>query len=59
MEIPLYTLSVMYSPDPVNFMELNSGLRGQQRKTFGFFSGVGCAMLILFRLFGYAGQATT
>jgi len=57
MEICLYTLSVMYSLGPVNFMGLNSGLTGQRRKIFGFFSGVGCAMLILFMQFGYAGQA--
>lgn len=57
MEIFLYTLSVMYSPGPVNFMGLNSGLTGQLKKTAGFFAGVGSAMLILFLLFGYMGQA--
>ncbi|CEI51740.1 hypothetical protein [Acinetobacter bereziniae] len=29
MEILLYTLSVMYSPGPVNFIGLNSGLTGK------------------------------
>lgn len=57
MEIFIYTLSMMYSPGPVNFMGLNSGLTGQLKKTFGFFAGVGTAMLILFLLFGYLGQA--
>nr|WP_174506650.1 LysE family transporter [Acinetobacter sp. Marseille-Q1620] len=57
MEIFLYTLSVMYSPGPVNFMGLNSGLTGQLKKTVGFFLGVGCAMLVLFILFGYLGEA--
>ena len=57
MEIFLYTLSVMYSPGPVNFMGLNSGLTGQFKKTIYFFMGVGCAMLLLFMIFGYAGAA--
>jgi hypothetical protein len=45
MEIFFYTLSVMYSPGPVNFMGLNAGLTGQFKKTIYFFIGVGCAML--------------
>lgn len=57
MEIFLYTLSVMYSPGPVNFMGLNSGLTGQFKKTIYFFIGVGCAMLMLFMIFGYIGAA--
>lgn len=57
MEIFLYTLSVMYSPGPVNFMGLNSGLTGQLKKTVGFYIGIGFAMLILFVLFGYIGEA--
>ncbi|PHM55813.1 LysE family translocator [Xenorhabdus sp. KK7.4] len=57
MEIFLYTLGVMYSPGPVNFMGMNSGLTGQFKKTIGFFIGVGCAMLILFIFLGYAGEA--
>lgn len=57
MEIFLYTLSVMYSPGPVNFMGLNSGLTGQFKQTIYFFMGVGCAMLMLFMIFGYAGAA--
>ncbi|MCH7313173.1 LysE family transporter [Acinetobacter sp. ANC 3882] len=57
MEIFLYTLSVMYSPGPVNFMGLNAGLNGQFSRTLGFFAGVGCSMLVLFIVFGYAGAA--
>ncbi|PHM62997.1 LysE family translocator [Xenorhabdus ishibashii] len=57
MEIFLYTLGVMYSPGPVNFMGMNAGLTGQFKKTIGFFIGVGCAMLTLFILLGYAGEA--
>ncbi|ENX57912.1 MULTISPECIES: LysE family translocator [Acinetobacter] len=57
MEIFLYSLSVMYSPGPVNFMGLNAGLTGQFSRTLGFFAGVGCSMLMLFVVFGYAGAA--
>lgn len=57
MEIFLYAFSVMYSPGPVNVMGLNAGLTGQFRKTVSFFIGVGCAMFVLFLLFGYTGEA--
>lgn len=57
MEIFLYTLSVMYSPGPVNFMGLNAGLTGQFKKTIYFFMGVGSTMLMLFMIFGYIGAA--
>lgn len=57
MDIFLYAFSVMYSPGPVNFMGLNAGLTGQFRRSTGFFVGVGCAMLVLFMLFGYTGEA--
>ncbi|WP_106803511.1 LysE family translocator [Pseudomonas sp. S5D5] len=57
MDIFLYAFSVMYSPGPVNFMGLNAGLTGQFRRSTGFFIGVGCAMLLLFVLFGYTGEA--
>ncbi|WP_248752179.1 LysE family translocator [Pseudomonas sp. MWU15-20650] len=57
MDIFLYAFSVMYSPGPVNFMGLNAGLTGKFRHCTGFFIGVGCAMLLLFALFGYTGEA--
>ncbi|MGY2288743.1 LysE family translocator [Pseudomonas sp. SDO528_S397] len=57
MDIFLYAFSVMYSPGPVNFMALNAGLTGRFRQSIGFFTGVGCALLVLFVLFGYTGQA--
>lgn len=57
MEIFIYTLSVMYSPGPVNFMGLNAGLTGQFRNCIGFFLGVGCAMMVLFVALGYLGEA--
>lgn len=57
MDIFLYAFSVMYSPGPVNFMGLNAGLTGKFRRSTGFFIGVGCAMLVLFVLFGYTSEA--
>ncbi|MDY7533789.1 LysE family translocator [Pseudomonas sp. Bout1] len=57
MDIFLYAFSVMYSPGPVNFMALNAGLTGKFRRSLGFFIGVGCALLVLFLLFGYTGEA--
>jgi threonine/homoserine/homoserine lactone efflux protein len=57
MDIFLYAFSVMYSPGPVNFMALNAGLTGRFRRSLGFFVGVGCALLVLFILFGYTGEA--
>jgi len=57
MDIFLYAFSVMYSPGPVNLMGLNAGLTGKFRRSMGFFVGVGCAMLVLFILFGYTGEA--
>jgi threonine/homoserine/homoserine lactone efflux protein len=57
MDIFLYAFSVMYSPGPVNLMGLNAGLTGKFGRSMGFFVGVGCAMLLLFILFGYTGEA--
>ena len=57
MDIFLYAFSVMYSPGPVNLMGLNAGLTGKFRRATGFYIGVGCAMLLMFVLFGYTGEA--
>ena len=57
MDIFLYAFSVMYSPGPVNLMGLNAGLTGKLRRSSGFYIGVGCAMLLMFVLFGYTGEA--
>ena len=57
MDIFLYAFSVMYSPGPVHFMALNAGLTGGFRRSLAFFVGVGCALLVLFILFGYTGEA--
>ena len=57
MDIFLYAFSVMYSPGPVNLMGLNAGLTGKLRRSTGFYIGVGSAMLLMFVLFGYTGEA--
>ena len=57
MDIFLYAFSVMYSPGPVNLMGLNAGLTGKLRRSSGFYIGVGCAMLLMFVVFGYTGEA--
>ena len=53
VEILAYAFGIMYTPGPVNLLSLNRGLNGQYR--FNFCIGVGCAMLLLFVLFGYSG----
>lgn len=57
MEIILYAIGMMYSPGPVNFMGLNAGLTGQFKQTINFFIGVGCAIMALFIVLGYIGEA--
>jgi len=57
MEIFLFTLSVMYSPGPVNALGFNAGLHGELRRTVGFFCGVGVAIFIQLIVLGYAGEA--
>lgn len=53
VEILAYAFGIMYTPGPVNLLSLNRGLNGQLRLNFCI--GVGCAMLLLFVLFGYTG----
>ncbi|OLQ85452.1 transporter [Vibrio ponticus] len=55
-EIFIYALAIMYSPGPVNFLGLHSGLSGLFKHSFGYFFGVGSAMLLLFLCFGYLGE---
>lgn len=55
LEIFIYAFGIMYTPGPVNLLTLNAGLHAQVRSTLAFCVGVGCAMLILFLLFGYTG----
>lgn len=57
MEIILYAMGMMYSPGPVNFMGLNAGLTGHFKQTINFFIGVGCAIMALFIILGYIGEA--
>ncbi|EPC00545.1 hypothetical protein L861_06280 [Litchfieldella anticariensis FP35 = DSM 16096] len=57
LDIFLYAVGIMYTPGPVNLLSLNAGLQNRFRQTFGFFGGVALAMLVLFLVFGYTGEA--
>lgn len=51
-----YAIGVMYTPGPINLLGLHSGVSGRLKETFGFFVGVGVAMLLLLLLFGWVGS---
>lgn len=55
LEIILYAVGVMYTPGPVNFIGLNSGIQ-KQGSMFGFFAGVSAAMFILFFMVSLLGE---
>lgn len=57
LEIFLYAIGIMYTPGPVNLLGLKSGMDNSVKSHFGFFVGIGSAMLILFLVLGYAGLA--
>ncbi|WP_397452615.1 LysE family translocator [Pseudomonas sp. NA-150] len=56
LELFLYAVGIMYTPGPVTLLAFNAGLDADTRAPFGFFFGVGAAMLVLLLLFGYSGQ---
>jgi len=55
VEILLYAFGIMYTPGPVNLLSLNGGLNGLTSQGWRFCAGVGCAMFLLFVVFGYTG----
>ncbi|WED24536.1 LysE family transporter [Vibrio sp. JC009] len=55
LEIFAYAFSVMYSPGPMNLLGLHSGIQGKAKAHFGFYVGVGAAMLILFISLSFLG----
>ncbi|MCV6591001.1 MAG: hypothetical protein OIF57_18565 [Marinobacterium sp.] len=55
VEILLYAFGIMYTPGPVNLLSLNGGINGHAVQGWRFCIGVGCAMWLLFLLFGYTG----
>ena len=57
LEMFLYGVGVMYTPGPVNITGLYLGLTNKFTRSFGFFYGVGIAMLTLFLIYGYLGEA--
>lgn len=56
IEIFAYAFGIMYTPGPCNLLSLNAGLNGNVKSTLRFCLGIGCAMLLLFLLFGYTGS---
>ncbi|MFD1383263.1 LysE family translocator [Rhodanobacter aciditrophus] len=57
LEILLFSLSIMYTPGPVNLLTLLAGVKGEGWRTLQFCLGVGVAMCLLFLLIGYLGEA--
>lgn len=55
LEILAYAFGIMYTPGPANLLSLNAGLNGHINSAIRFCLGVGCAMLLLFLMFGYVG----
>lgn len=55
VEILLYAFGIMYTPGPVNLLSLNGGLNGLAHQGWRFCAGVGCAMVLLFLVFGFTG----
>jgi len=52
----LYSISIIYSPGPINFLGLNQGINNRTNKSKGFFIGVGVAFLILLLVIAYTGE---
>jgi|LGOV01.1.fsa_nt_gb threonine/homoserine/homoserine lactone efflux protein len=52
----LYSISIIYSPGPINFLGLNQGVNNRTNKSKGFFTGVGVAFLILLLVIAYTGE---
>jgi threonine/homoserine/homoserine lactone efflux protein len=52
----LYSISVIYTPGPINFLGMNQGVSNKISNSKGFFVGVGVAFLILLLVFGYTGE---
>ena len=57
LEILLFSLTIMYTPGPVNLLTLLAGVKGEGWRTLLFCLGVGVAMCLLFLLIGYLGEA--
>ncbi len=55
LEIFAYAVGIMYSPGPVNLLALNLGMNGQFKSSLTFYLGVGCALFLMFMVFGYSG----
>ncbi|MGF1681663.1 LysE family translocator [Photobacterium minamisatsumaniensis] len=56
LTILAYAFGVMYTPGPVNLLGIHTGISGKTRGHVGFFSGIACAMFILFMALGFLGN---
>ena len=52
----LYSISIIYSPGPINFIGLNQGVSNKLNSSKGYFVGVGVAFYILLLILGYTGE---
>lgn len=55
-EIILFSFGIMYTPGPVNILSINQGVNKKFKSMYGFFAGVGAAMLIWLLVTGYSGD---
>jgi len=56
LAIIIFAFSIMYSPGPANMLALFAGINHQGWRALLYCVGVGCAMFILFLVFGYLGS---
>lgn len=55
LEMFTYAFGIMYTPGPVNFLGLRSGVNLKLKEHIRFFIGVGSAMFLLFLFLGFIG----
>lgn len=53
-KILIYSISILFTPGPVNVVAFNLGLSGKTLKSKGYLLGVSSGMFILLTIYGYA-----
>lgn len=56
LEMILYSITIMYTPGPINITALNLGMNQKARSGMPFYLGVSLAITTLYILFGYFSQ---
>jgi threonine/homoserine/homoserine lactone efflux protein len=56
LEIILFSFGIMYTPGPLNILSINQGVNKRFKSMFGFFVGVGVAMMVWLIVIGYSGE---